>query len=144
MALRRRAKELTHFVIHLFEMCIPMCIGFMVGDAIYFAAAAAFGYSDPFSDLPVLSVVVVTFSMTAPMLAWMRFRGMDARALQEMGLAMVLLGVAVLVAGAATLIPIERAALAEHGLMMPAMLVPMLLRPGLYMGAATSAPPRGT
>jgi hypothetical protein len=128
------AKRLAHFVVHFFEMCIPMCIGFMAGDAIYFAIAAGFGYSDPFADLPLLSVVVVTFSMTAPMLGWMLFRGMDRRAVTEMGAAMVVLGLAVLTAGALAVIPIEKAALAEHGLMMPAMLVPMLLRLDLYMG----------
>jgi hypothetical protein len=133
------ARRVAHFVVHFFEMCIPMCVGFMVGDAIYFAVAAGFGYPDPFADLPVLSVVVVTFSMTAPMVGWMLFRGMGRPAVMEMGASMVVLGLAVLIAGALAVIPIENAALAEHGLMMPAMLVPMLLRLDLYMGRTSSA-----
>ena len=64
--------RLGRFGLHYFEMCIPMCIGFAAGDAIYFAIASTLGYSEPFSELPVLSVFVVTFSMTAPMTAWMR------------------------------------------------------------------------
>ena len=49
---------------------------FAVADLLYFWAAAQFGYSKPFSDLPELSVVVVTFAMTMPMVAWMLFRAM--------------------------------------------------------------------
>ena len=61
-----------------------MCIGFAVGDAVYFAVAGALDYSEPFSELPALSVLVVTISMTAPMTAWMLYRGMPRRAVWEM------------------------------------------------------------
>ena len=73
------SRQVGHFVRHYVEMCVPMCIGFAVGDIVYFGIAARFGYSQPFSELPVLSVVVVTLTMTAPMVAWMRFRGMGRR-----------------------------------------------------------------
>ncbi|MGZ6270041.1 MAG: hypothetical protein ACXWMU_05690, partial [Candidatus Limnocylindrales bacterium] len=63
-----------HFVRHFLEMCIAMCVGFGVGDVIYLAAAGRLGYADPFSQLPVLSVLVVAVAMTAPMVAWMHFR----------------------------------------------------------------------
>ena len=45
-----------HFVLHFFEMCMPMCIGWAVGDAIYFAIAEPLGSSDPFGDWPELSL----------------------------------------------------------------------------------------
>jgi hypothetical protein len=35
-----------------------MCIGFAIGDLVYFWAARLFGYSEP----PVLCVLVITFT----------------------------------------------------------------------------------
>lgn len=122
------------FVLHYFEMCIPMCIGFAVGDLVYFWIAGLFGYSEPFTELPVLSVLVVTFTMTAPMTAWMRYRGMPRRAVWEMSLTMPILAGVLLALGWVGVVPLGDLALLEHGLMMPIMLVPMLLRPGLYSG----------
>ena len=49
-----------YFVLHYFEMCIPMCVGFAVGDLLYFWAAGQLGHSEPFSDLPEVSVLVIT------------------------------------------------------------------------------------
>jgi hypothetical protein len=66
---------------------------------VYFGIAAWFGYSQPFSELPVLSVVVVTFTMTAPMVAWMRFRGMRGRPVVEMAAVMPILAGLLLVLG---------------------------------------------
>ena len=122
------------FALHLIGMCIPMCLGFMVGDALYFAAAGLAGYSSPFSELPILSLAVVTFFMTAPMVWWMRYRGMPLRATAEMSASMVGLAAILLVCGVLGIVAMADLALLEHGLMMPAMLVPMLLRPGLYTG----------
>lgn len=126
--------QVGRFVLHYFEMCIPMCIGFAVGDLIYFSVAGFFGYSEPFTELPVLSVLVVTFTMTAPMTAWMRFRGMPRRAVWEMSLTMPIVAGVLLVLGWLGVVAMGDLALMEHGLMMPIMLVPMLLRPGLYSG----------
>src|SRR5512132_2149638 len=89
--------QVGRFVLHYFEMCIPMCIGFAVGDLMYLWVTGLFGYTEPFSELPVLSVVVVTFSMTAPMTAWMKFRGMRRRAIVEMSAAMPALAMVLLV-----------------------------------------------
>ena len=122
------------FVLHFFEMCVPMCLGFVVGDAAYFAVAGALGYSDPFSELPVLSLALVTVFMTAPMVAWMRFRGMPPRTVAEMSASMIALALALLVSGWLGLVPMGDLALLEHGAMMPAMLIPMLLRPRVYAG----------
>ena len=127
-----RRSRVGHFVLHYFEMCLPMCLGFAVGDLVYFWAAGLFGYSDPFSELAVLSVFVVTFSMTAPMTAWMLFRGMPQRAIVEMSVTMPILAVILLAFGWLGLVPMGDLALLEHGLMMPVMLVPMLFRLDLY------------
>jgi hypothetical protein len=126
--------QVWNFVRHYLEMCIAMCLGIAVGDVIYFAIAAAAGYSDPFGQLPVLSLAVVTLSMTAPMVAWMRFRGMDWRLINEMAAAMIILAVLLLAAGVVGLVPMGQLPLLDHALMMPFMLVPMLLRADQYTG----------
>jgi hypothetical protein len=129
-----RRSQVGRFVLHYFEMCLPMCLGFLGGDLAYFWAAGLFGYSEPFSELPVLSVLVVTFSMTAPMTAWMLFRGMPRRAIVEMSAAMPVLAIVLLGFGWFGLVPMGNLILLEHGLMMPVMLVPMLFRLDLYTG----------
>ena len=131
-----RSRQLGHFLRHYFEMCIPMCLGFAVGDLVYLWAAGLFGYSEPFSDLPELSVLVVTFSMTAPMTAWMLFRRMPGRAIAEMSAAMPVLAVVLLALGWLAVAPEGDLALLEHGLMMPVMLVPMFFRLDVYTGRA--------
>lgn len=131
-----RVGPVGRFLLHYFEMCIPMCIGFAVGDAAYFWAAGLLGYDEPFTELPVLSVLVVTVSMTAPMTAWMLHRGMPSRAVWEMTASMPVLAVLLLMLGWLALAPKGDLALLEHGLMMPVMLVPMLFHPGFYAGHA--------
>ena len=127
-------RQVGHFIVHYFEMCLPMCIGFAVGDLVYFWAAGLFGYSHPFRQLPELSVLVVTFNMTAPMAAWMLFRRMPRRPTAEMSAAMPVLALVLLVLGWLAILPRAELALWEHGLMMPVMLIPMLHRIDLYTG----------
>jgi hypothetical protein len=122
--------------VHYFEMCLPMCIGFAFGDLVFFWATGLFGYSEPFTELPELSVLVVTFTMTAPMAAWMLVRGMPRWATAEMSAVMPVLATALLMLGWLAIVPKSQLALLEHGLMMPAMLVPMLVRLDLYTGQA--------
>jgi hypothetical protein len=131
-----RRRQSGHFLLHYFEMCLPMCVGFAVGDLIYFWAAGLFGYSEPFRQLPELSVMVVTFTMTAPMTAWMLFRGMPRRPTAEMSAAMPVLATALLALGWLAILPKGDLALLEHGLMMPVMLAPMFFRLDLYTGRA--------
>ena len=127
-----RRGRFGRFTRHYFEMCAPMCVGFAIGDLIYFWTAGKFGYSHPFKDLPELSVLVVTFTMTAPMVAWMVYRGMPRRAIAEMAAVMPVLAAALLVFGWSSVLVKGDLALWEHGLMMPAMLVPMFSRLDLY------------
>lgn len=134
-----RRKQTAHFVLHFLEMCAPMCVGFAVGDLAYFWAAEQQGYSDPFRQLPELSVLVVTFTMTAPMTAWMQLRGMPRRAIAEMSAVMPVLAIALFALGWLSIVPKGDLALLEHGLMMPAMLVPMFIRLDLYTGRAGQA-----
>lgn len=129
-----RRSQIGHFVRHYFEMCVPMCVGFAVGDLVYFWAAGLLGYAEPFRQLPELSLLVVTFTMTAPMATWMLFRGMPRRATIEMSVAMPVLAIVLLGFGWLEIVPRGTLALLEHGLMMPIMLIPMLVRLDLYTG----------
>jgi hypothetical protein len=114
-----------------------MCVGFVVGDLVYFWAAEQQGYSEPFRQLPELSVLIVTLTMTVPMTAWMLFRGMPRRATAEMSAVMPVLAIVLLAFGRLEIVPESDLAVLEHGLMMPAMLIPMLLRLDLYTGRVT-------
>src|SRR5688572_21624262 len=118
----KRWRRAGRFVVHYLEMCMPMCIGFAVGDVVYFWAAGLAGYPEPFRELPELSVLLVMITMTAPMAAWMLFRGMPRRATLEMSAAMPVLALMLLGLGWLAILPKADLALLEHGLMMPAML----------------------
>jgi hypothetical protein len=91
----------------------------------------------------VLSVAVVTFTMTAPMTAWMVYRGMPRHAIVEMSATMPVLAVLLLALGWLGIVEMGNLALLEHALMMPAMLVPMLFRLDVYAGHVSS-PGSGT
>jgi hypothetical protein len=132
-------RQIGHFALHFGEMCLPMCIGFAIGDLVYFWLAGMAGYGEPFTELPVVSVLVVTLTMTAPMTAWMLYRGMPGRPVAEMSAAMPILAVVLLGLGRLGILPLGNLALLEHGLMMPVMLVPMLVRLDLYTGRADHA-----
>jgi hypothetical protein len=132
----RGLKQIGYFALHFAEMCAPMCIGFTVADLLYFWLASLAGYSEPFRELPELSVLVVTVSMTAPMTAWMLYRGMPHRAITEMSAAMPIVAIVLVGLGWVGLLSKENLALLEHGLMMPAMLIPMFLRLDLYTSRA--------
>ena len=127
-------KQIGNFALHFVEMCVPMCIGFAVGDVLYFWLAGLAGYSEPFSELPYVSVLIVTVSMTAPMTVWMLYRGMPRRAIVEMSAVMPIVAVVLVGLSWLGVLPKDELALLEHGLMMPAMLIPMLLRLDLYTG----------
>ena len=113
-----------------------MCIGFAVGDLVYFMAAGLLGYSAPFRELPELSVVVVAVQHDSAddrldVLPW------HAATLElPMSTPMVMLAIVLLACGWLGFVAKRDLALLEHGLMMPAMLIPMLLRLDLYTGRA--------
>jgi hypothetical protein len=136
-----RRRQIGHFVRHYFEMCLPMCVGFAVGDLVYFWAAMQFGHDHPFTQLPELSVLIVTLNMTVPMTAWMLFRRMPRRPTVEMTAAMPILAVVLLVFGWLAVLPKGDLALLEHGLMMPVMLIPMLFRLDVYTGRTSHMTP---
>lgn len=131
---RRGLRATGHFVAHFFEMCAVMCVGLGLLDLAYLAMAQGAGYANPFVDLPVLSTCVIAFNMTAPMAAWMRFRGMEWRLINEMSAGMIAEAALLLVLYWLSVVPARDLFPLQHGLMMPAMLIPMFLRLDHYTG----------
>jgi hypothetical protein len=132
-----KLRPLGHFVRHLLEMCLVMCLGMAVLDALFFGIARVIGYSEPLVQLPELSTLVVAFNMAAPMLAWMRFRGHEWRPIWEMSGAMFVEAIALLGAFWLGFIAAGESLFGwQHALMMPAMIIPMLFRLDLYTGRA--------
>jgi hypothetical protein len=86
----RHSSPLLHFARHLLEMIVSMMIGMFVGAAIFLTATGGLTPVQGMTRYPVLFVLVMAFAMTAPMIAWMRFRGHGARSCYEMTASMAL------------------------------------------------------
>jgi hypothetical protein len=80
--------HLTHFLRHLFEMLLAMMLGMFAGGAL-FVAATGISAEDAIENHSVAWVSVMAFSMTAPMVAWMRHRHHPWNVCFEMTAAMV-------------------------------------------------------
>jgi hypothetical protein len=82
LSVRRKA---WNFLRHFLEMCIAMCVaGNILILAVFSATEALTGSSDLRDDQPALSLFAIAILLTLPMVAWMRFRGMDWRPTGEM------------------------------------------------------------
>jgi hypothetical protein len=128
-----------HFARHYVEMVIVMFAGMAVLGLPAGWAMTAMGTSwdELQSDAPAAMFGLMAMTMIVPMVAWMRFRGHGWRANGEMSLSMVLptLGaIALLSADVAE--DVGALLVAEHGVMLLAMLGAMLLRPSEYTGHA--------
>jgi peptidoglycan/LPS O-acetylase OafA/YrhL len=80
--------HLAHFLHHLFEMLLGMMIGMFAGGAV-FVTATGIAVEDAIADHAVAWVSVMAFSMTAPMVVWMRYRGHAWSMSLEMAAAMI-------------------------------------------------------
>lgn len=80
--------HLAHFLGHLLEMLVAMIVGMFAGGAI-FTSALGITVEEAIQDHSVPFVAVMAFSMTAPMVAWMRYRGHRWDRSLEMGGAMI-------------------------------------------------------
>jgi hypothetical protein len=127
------------FIEHFLEMCVSMCVVGTPLVLLFFVwGPSAIGYSDPRSQFPELSLLVIACFYTAPMVAWMRYRGMEWRPTLEMG--GVTLGVAVVLIGLAWLGILSTPSLKEFaspafcGPACAVMVLAMLPRLDLYTG----------
>jgi hypothetical protein len=130
---------MRHFVRHYVEMVIVMFAGMAVLGLLAGWAMTAMGTSwdELQSDVPAAMFGAMALTMVVPMVAWMRFRGHGWRANGEMSLSMVLPTLGVIALLSADVVENVGALLvAEHVVMLLAMLGAMLLRPSEYMGHA--------
>ena len=124
-----------HFLRHYVEMVVVMFagMGVLALPAGWALGAVDSSWSELHTDAPALALALMAFTMTAPMVGWMRLRGHSGRANVEMALSMIVpaLGVIGLLAvdlvdGVGTLMMLE------HVAMLAGMFGVMLLRPEEY------------
>jgi hypothetical protein len=128
---RRLSSSTRDFVRHYAEMVAAMFFGMVVlgVPAGWALGAVGSSLSELKMDAPSLMLLGMAVTMTAPMSAWMRYRGHGWRANTEMAASMVLptfAAIALLEAGMMT--DIDFLLLVEHVAMLLGMLVAMLLR----------------
>ena len=126
-----RHRPVWNFTRHYLEMVAAMFLGMLVlGAALALALElAGVDVSDWRRDAPALLLFAMAFTMTAPMVAWMRHRGHGWAPAADMTAAMLLptlVGVALLATGVVT--DTHALLMIQHIAMGPAMLVAMLLR----------------
>ena len=135
---RSRVHEVWMFVRHFLEMCVAMCVGGGLLNALIFAAGpAVVGYPDLREEVPALALLLIALIYLAPMVAWMRFRGMPWRPILEMSGAVVALAVVLVGLAAFGVISESDLRSSALGFCGPACLVMvpvMLLRLDLYTG----------
>jgi MFS superfamily sulfate permease-like transporter len=124
------------FIRHLLEMCLAMCIGGIPLIVLFFWAATLIGYPDLLEQFPELSVLVIGFILSLPMIAWMRFRDHEWHPTLEMASTTIVLGILLVGLGWLGILP--KSSLFEwmRRLACPVMLIPMFLRLDLYTGRA--------
>lgn len=136
------AGETRAFWRHVLEMTGVMILGMMVlGMTFRFIHLAVFGtgFDEAWHNHTELAVFAMTFNMTLPMVAWMRYRGHAWERCGEMAAAMFVLAFALLVPfwlgvlSADVVLPLEMA------LMLPAMVAVMGVRFEEYAGPRGSA-----
>lgn len=127
-----------HFIRHYVEMVVAMFLGMAVlgVPAVAVLGLVGMSSSELHNDAPALLLFGMAVTMTAPMVAWMRYRGHGWPASAEMAAAMFIptFGVIALlwsglIDDTGTLLEIQ------HVVMFPSMLVAMLLRRDEYTGA---------
>ena len=121
------------FLRHFGEMVLAMMLGMILLGMPSGAIMGAIGYSDTTQRFPELSALVMTFNMTVPMAAWMRFRGMQWRPIAEMSGAMVVPAIAIVVLSLFGLISNSNLSGTVMDPMLPEMLAVMLYRRADYL-----------
>jgi hypothetical protein len=124
-----RRRPTLRFGLHYLEMVAVMFAGMGVFAAGLALSGAVLGYggAELETDAPSLFLAGMGFSMTAPMVWWMTFRGHSPAATRAMALSMIAPTVAVIVMLAVGLSTDSHALLMiQHTVMLPAMLVAML------------------
>ena len=122
------------FIRHYLEMVLAMVVGMVALGVPAEAALQALGTgtSELEDSAPAVVLLGMAVIMTVPMVAWMRYRGHGWRPNAEMAASMFLPSFGAVAVLAAGLADFGTAMVAEHVVMLPAMLVAMLLRVDEY------------
>jgi hypothetical protein len=124
-----RRKPTVLFARHYAEMVLVMLAGMLLigGLLLLIASGLGLGRAELQDDFPGLMLAGMGFSMTAPMVAWMHWRGHSWTANGTMALAMALPTAAALVLLATGAIgDLHTLFMIEHTAMLPLMLAAML------------------
>jgi hypothetical protein len=124
-----------HFARHYAEIVVAMLLGmFVLGGAL--AALLTTAGVDVWSwdrEAPALLLLGMAFTMTVPMVAWMRHRGHGWGPARDMTAAMFLPSLAAIALLSGGIVEESETLLTiQHVAMLPAMLAAMLLRRGEY------------
>lgn len=119
---------------HYVEMVLAMFIGMAVlgVPAGWGLGAVGSSWSELNTNAPALMLLGMAVTMTVPMVGWMRYRGHGWRANTEMAASMLVPTAAAVGVLQAGLLDIGALLVAEHVVMLLAMLGVMLLRPAEY------------
>src|SRR3954471_17397497 len=124
------------FIRHYIEMVVVMFVGMLVlglpGEAALKAIGS--GTSELRHDAPSLVFLDMAFTMTAPMVAWMRYRGHRWQPTLEMAASMIIPTLVAIALLATEVAGFEALMGLEHVAMLLGMLVAMLLRVDEYAG----------
>lgn len=117
------------FFRHYIEMVVAMFVGMGVGGLIFMPILDAMNLTirEARIQYPELYVIAMALTMTAPMVAWMRYRGHGWRSCWEMTTAMVVPGIFILCLYWLQVTSGPGCTL-YCALMTPAMLIPMFYR----------------
>jgi hypothetical protein len=125
------------FARHYVEMVAAMFLGMFVLGGLGAVALGLAGIDTGSwdTDAPALMLLAMAFTMSVPMVAWMRHRGHGWAPCWEMTASMFVPSLAAIALLAGGLVEGHGALMAiQHGAMFPAMLAAMLLRPREYTG----------
>jgi hypothetical protein len=109
-----------------------MCAGAIGLSVLFFGGAALLGYTNLPDRAPVLSAMVVAVSLSLPMAAWMRFRGMSWRPTLEMSGAPMAVGLTLILGYWLDLVAKNSLIEVQTSLACPVMILVMLMRFRLY------------
>jgi hypothetical protein len=143
---RAMTTKALHFIRHYIEMVIAMFVGMIVlgGAGAVLLAAVGVDAGSWKTDEPELLLLGMAFTMSAPMVAWMRYRGHGWAPAWEMTASMFAPSFAAIgLLWGGTVEDSHALLMIQHIAMFPAMLAVMLLRLDEYTGHARHAVARG-
>lgn len=123
-----RPTRIVRFARHYLLMVVAMYAGMLILDPAYVGVAHHAGYADPWTELPVLSALVMAGNMTVPMVLLMLRHRQGFRAILEMAVSMFAPTLAATALHMLGVLPADQVMTVGHLAMFPAMFLVMLRR----------------